>query len=85
MSTASNFSKLKTNLITAGLLTVFISAFGVFANNLAEQRVANCSISSIDHIVLDKCKEKEIYAGNNATKNNKDCLCPIAHLLAVVR
>ena len=48
-------SRLSTNLITAALLTLFVSGFGVFPNIQIEQRSVDCVNPVIEALETEDC------------------------------
>jgi hypothetical protein len=57
-------SRSSTYLITAALLTLFVSGFGVFANIQIEQRNADCNSPVIEAFDSEVCAFKEYLAAD---------------------
>lgn len=75
-------SRLSTHLITAALLTLFVSGFGVFANIQIEQRGADCVTPNIEVLNTDDCTVEKYLASVMPMEQTEPCQCPMANSLA---
>jgi hypothetical protein len=75
-------SRLSTNLITAALLTLFVSGFGVFANIQIEQRSADCASPSMKTLDTEGCAIETYLATFFPAEQAEICQCPLADALA---
>ena len=75
-------SGLNNYLITAALLTLFVSGFGVFANIQIEQRNVSCAGSTSEIQQTADCEMNEYYAAIMPSEQTDDCQCSLANALA---
>lgn len=75
-------SRLRTNLITAALLTLFVSGFGVFANIQIEQRNADCIYPVIETQDSGNCGIEKYFATIMPVAQVEVCQCPLVNALA---
>jgi hypothetical protein len=75
-------SRLSTNLITAVLLTLFVSGFGVFANIQIEQRSADCVNPFIQALDTEDCVIEKFLATVIPVEQVEICQCPVVNALA---
>ncbi|MDK1023988.1 MAG: hypothetical protein QGD92_07120 [Gammaproteobacteria bacterium] len=75
-------SRLSTNLITAALLTLFVSGFGVFANIQIEQRNADCVNPAIETRDTEDCAVEKYFASVMPMMAQVEvCQCPLVDAL----
>jgi len=75
-------SRLSTHLITAALLTIFVSGFGVFANIQIEQRSANCVNPVFEDLDTENCVTEKYLANLMPMGHSEECQCPADTSLA---
>jgi hypothetical protein len=66
-------SRFSTHLITAALLTVFVSGFGVFANIQIEQRSADCIIPVSEALDSENCTIEKYLANIAPMEQMETC------------
>jgi len=82
MNTMYTRSRLITNLITAALLTIFITGFGVLANVQVENRASNCALEQTRQHSEEYCNVEQIVAAIDNKKPAMFCQCASAGALA---
>jgi uncharacterized protein HemX len=82
MNTFYPSSRLTTNLITAALLTVFITGFGVFASVQVEKRASNCSLQQNRQHSKEYCNVEEVVASMKHRNPTTLCQCQHGNVLA---
>ena len=75
-------SRMKINLITAALLTVFITGFGVFASVQVEKRASNCSLLQDRQHSSHYCDVEQVVAAMNHHNSSTLCQCQQTNVLA---
>jgi hypothetical protein len=75
-------SRLSTHLITATLLTLFVSGFGVFANIQIEQRSADCVNPVIEALDTEDCEREKYLASVMPTEQPEPCDYTVVNALA---
>ncbi len=82
MNTYDISSKTNINLITAALLTVFITGFGVFASSQAEKRASSCSVLQDRQHSKEYCDVEQVVASMNRHNPSTFCQCQQTNVLA---
>ena len=82
MNTIDITSKIRTNLITAALLTVFITGFGVFASVQVENRASSCSPDQNRQHSKEYCSVEQVVASMDLRAPSTLCQCQQTNLLA---
>ena len=75
-------SRLSNHLITAALLTLFVSGFGVFANIQIEQRSADCVNPVIEALETEDCGMEKYVANVTPREQLEPCDYTVVNALA---
>ncbi len=70
------------NLITAALLTLFVTGFGLFASTQIEHRNTGCDYGLIETVNSANCKTEKIQLTDSGAQLQA-CQCPTISSLAV--